>query len=476
MRILYVTDDYLYIYENGRVVRKELSYKKGIVTASLGYKNVLSISFKLAKDIEEEMLDIEVERYLFNEASLDYTKEYKIIYVYQDLGEFYHIDAFVVEVNVLKKEFDKYIKIFKYIDFISFKPFAFEAFYEIKNITPKNDVFIYLDKEESFMSCFREGKFVFVKSLNKLSVLAKEIGVDIDELINILSEKGLNKEKYEDENTYFKIENFFSQFFMKVNNLINYSINYYSFSKIERIYFYSSFKIPYLIENYKGFWEFSGIEFNRYEIATDYDYFDYTALIYNSKHYKNEKENFSIFIRPLPFYRRKSGVFFITLGVVSLIILADAFIKYQMLLNQEKKIAFLEKKLKLKQKEIKLIRIKVKKYKERIAKLKEINSNIQGQIDDVYQKVLLLKNIQQQSPFSNIMADLVFLLNKYHLKISSFYKKDRHVEIIVATTFDNSYQIARFLKALSKLGYKNIDSSEILNDKEVYLSKVSYDE
>jgi Tfp pilus assembly protein PilN len=475
VRILYVTNEYLYINENGRVVRKDIAYEKGIVTSSLGYKNVLSISFKLPKNIEKEMLDIEVERYLFSEGSLDYTKEYKIIYVYQEFDDFYHIDAFVIEINVLKREFEHILKIFKYIDFISFKPFVFKAFYEIVNEPFKNDVFIYLNKDEAFMSCFSEGKFVFVKSLNKLSLLASELNLDIDELIKLLSKNGLNKESY-DEETFSKIERFFSEFFMKVNNLINYSVNYYGFNKIDRIFFYSSFDIPNLIENYKEFWSLSAIEFRKYEIPTDYDYFDYTAVIYNSRNYQNEKENFSIFLRPLPFYKRKSGIFVIVLVLLAGFLIIDALIKYQIITKQEKKINYLQKRLEIKKRELKALDIAIKKYKKEIAKLKELNSNIQSQIDDIYQKILLLQKIQQKKPFSNVMADLVDLLKKYDLKIYSFNKNSSHIEIVVATTFDNSYKIAKFLKALNERGYKNVDSSEIMNNGKIYISKVSYDE
>jgi len=246
LKVIYLSKDSIYINENDRVVKKELGYEKGIITSSLGYNHILNITFKLSKDIDKEMLEVEAEKYVFTEGSLDYSKEYKINYIFKEYDDHYNVEAFIVETDVLKKQFEKYLKIYKYIDFISAKPFVFKSYYDISNIKPQNDAFIYLDENEAFLSCFENGEFVFVKSISKLSSLAKQLDVSVDEVKNILMTKGLNQDNYDDIETFNVIDSFFTQFFMKVSNLINYSVSYYGLTKVDRIFFYSPFEIENL--------------------------------------------------------------------------------------------------------------------------------------------------------------------------------------------------------------------------------------
>ncbi|AZV47067.1 hypothetical protein C3L23_07210 [Nautilia sp. PV-1] len=477
MKVIYLSENYIYINENDRIIRKELSYEKGIITSSIGYKNVLNITFKLPKNIDKDMLEIEAEKYVFTEGSLDYNKEYKISYVFREFEEFYNVEAFVVDTEVLKKEFEKYLKVFKYIDFISLKPRIFKSYYDITGAAPKNDAFIYLDEEEAFLSCFENGEFVFVKSISKLSSLAKQLDKSLKEVIEILKTKGFNEENYEDKETYSAIENFFSQFFMKVNNLINYSVSYYSLSKIERIFLYSPFEIKGLIENYENFWNLSGIEFKKYSLDnTDYDSFDYTAAVYNSRHYLNEEENFSIFPKPVPFYKTKTGTLSLLAVVCFGFVAADAFIKYQTLKQQENKILVLKRKVQRIQREEKLLKTAIAKFQNEAVKLHEQNIDLQKQISDISGKVLYLDNIQKQEPVTNQLADLVKELKKYSLKLISFDKEGTHTQLILTSTFDNSSDIARLMKDLNSMGYKNVTSSEIKNNLGIYIAKVSYDE
>ena len=112
MKVIYLTDEYVYINENDRVVRKEFSYEKGIITASIGYSHILNMTFKLQKPIEKEMIEIEAEKYIFTEGSLDYSKEYKINYFFKEYEDYYNVEAFIIEIDKIKSEFEKYLKTF----------------------------------------------------------------------------------------------------------------------------------------------------------------------------------------------------------------------------------------------------------------------------------------------------------------------------------------------------------------------------
>jgi len=476
VKVVYLAKDKIYVNENGRVVKKELGYEKGVITAALKYKHILNITFKLPKNIDKDMLEAEAEKYVFTESSLDYTKEYKINFFFKEYDDFYNVEAFVVEVDVLKKEYEKYLKTYKFIDFITAKPFVFEAYYDITKLPKKRDVFIFLNEEDAFLSCFVNGEFVFVKSLNKLSSLAKQLNLDIKETIELLSKKGLIEENYEERVQLEIVESFFSQFFMKVNNLLSYANSYYRIDNIERMFFYSPFKIEGFFERYAEFWNLSGVEFKEYKVNTDYDSFDYTAVIYNSKHYKNESENFSIFPRPIPFYKTQTGIL---TGLILAVMLAggvDAFFRYQTLKEQESYIAKLNSQLSRQKKQIKNLKNLIKKYDKEIALLADKNQKLKSQIDNIAQKIDYLHSIQMKRLTANELADLVFELKKYHLKLLSFSKENSHISLSIISDFDNSADVANFMRGMYKRGYKNVTLSKIQNYNGIYVSEVSYDE
>jgi len=476
LKVIYLAKDKLYINENDRIVRKEISYEKGIITSSIGYNDILNITFKLPKDLDKEMLEVEAEKYIFTEGSLDYTKEYKINYIFKEFPDYINVEAFVVETETLKREFEKYLKIFKYIDFISAKPFIFKSYYNITNIKPQNDVFVYFDENEAFLSCFENGEFLFVKSISKLSTLSTQLNLSIEETKKILTEKGLDESKYDDPAVYGIVDTFFSQLFMKVSNLINYSVSYYRLTKINNIFFYSPFEINKLFESYTDFWNLSGIEFKKYILETDYDPFDYTAVIYNTKHFENENENFSIFPKPLPFYKTKSGILLLLIIFSFSFIGIDAYLKYQTIAKKEKYILSLKKKISRIKREENLLLSAIKKYKKKISQLKSENSALQKQISDISEKVLYLKNIQQSRLTSNELADLANGLKKYNLKLLSFEKNKNHIELLVLSEFGNSANVAKLMKDMYTLGYKNVISAEIENKNGIYIAKVGYDE
>ena len=475
-KVIYLAKDDIYINENDKVFKKEFSFEKGLVTTTIGYNSILNINFKLPKNIDKEFLELEAEKYLFKDGSLSYEKEYKIVYKFKEFEDFYNVEAFIVEVDVLKEECDEYIKTFKYIDFISAKPFVFKSFYEINEIDFKKDAFIYFSEEESFLSCFEDGEFIFVKGLNKFDSLVKKLGLTNKEAIELLNRNGLNEEAYLNKDHYKIIESFFSEFFMRVNNLLNYSYDYYKLNKIDRIYFYSSFNIKGLFQKYEQFWELSEIEFRRYETYSEYDAFDYTALIYNSNNYQNEKENFTIFTRPLPFYKTKIAQLAVFLFIGLLIIGVDAYLKYQKISYQQQEIFKLNKQISDNKKEIERFLKKIKVLKNKVKKLKIENSDLEKQIAEIENKINFLKNIQFSKLTTNEIADIVNGLSKYNLKLIFLNKVGNHIELEIVSKFKNSSKIASFMKYLSSLGYNNVQSREIKNENNLYISKVSYND
>ncbi|GAX87077.1 conserved hypothetical protein [Lebetimonas natsushimae] len=472
--IYFLTKEYMYEYVDGRIVKKDLKKEKGIYTSIIYFKDIFNHTFKLPADLDEEELIIKAEETVFNEATLDLTKEYKINYKFQKYDDYYLVDAFIVEVDKLKNEFSEILKTFKYIDFISAAPFVFEEYYNITNLPPKNDVFVYFTPKDAFIVGFKNKEFVFVKSLDKFSLLSIQTQLSEKELIKILEEKGLNKSLYENEELYNQINNFFSQFFMKVNNLLNYSKNFYHFDEINRIFFYSDININNLTETYENFWKLSGIEFKKFEIDSEYDPFEYCATVYNAKNYLNDEVNFSVFLRPPKFYKTESGKFIIFSVFILFLILGDAVYKYYIINNQDEKISKLQYFYNKKIKEIKLTKLYIKKYASKIKNEKETVLNIEKQIDDIADKINYLYYIKTKEPVYNRFADIINFINKRRLKIIKFEKDENSYNILLKSYNDNSQLIAEFMKYLITLGYKDVSSKKIINNNNNYITQIRF--
>jgi hypothetical protein len=472
--IYFLTKDYMYEYIDGRVVKKDLKKEKGIYTSIIYFKDIFNHTFKLAGEFDEEELIIKAEETLFNEATLDFTKEYKINYKFQKYDGYYLVDAFIVEVDKLKEEFSDILDEFKYIDFISAAPFVFEEYYNISNVTPQTDIFIYFTPKDAFVVGFKDKEFLFVKSLDKFSILSKQVQLSDEELIKILESKGLNKELYEDEIIYNTIESFFSQLFMKVNNLVNYSKNFYHLEEINRIYFYSNIKINHLIESYENFWHLSGIEFKKFEIESEYDPFEYCATIYNAKNYLNDDLNFSVFTRPPKFYKTEVGKLTIFSFFVLLLILSDALYKYFVIQKQEENISYLKHKLKKREKQFNLVNLYIKKYQKKINNQREVIANINQQINDLSVKIDYLYNIKLNKPLYSEIANILNFLNRNELNLIKFEKDNNDYFLFIQSKDEHSKLLAKFINYLIDLGYKGVSSKKIINQNGKYVTKVRF--
>jgi hypothetical protein len=470
--------DYMYEYKDGEVVKKDLKKEKGIYTSILPFKDIFTYTFKLPASLSEDELLIKADETVFNEASLNIEKEYKINYYFTKIKDYYIVDAFIVEVDKLKERFEDLLEVFNYIDFISPSPFVFGEYYDISRAIPQNDIFIYFTEEDAFLVGFREKEFLFARSLDKFSNLLTQTGLKKEELIEVLENYGLDKTSYTHIELYEKINEFFNQFFRKVNNLINYSKNFYNLETINKIYFYSNFEIKNLFENYQSFWDLSGIEFKKFEILEiegKFDPFEYCAVIFNANNCLNENLNFSVFLRPPKFYKTESGRLILFVLLLLLFILGDAGYKYMLLSSQQKEIEKLQNLVSKQEKTYKNLKKALKDYQKKLKNEKKLVADIKKEINQLALKIDVLYKIKKQKSFYNELADIIQFLVQNRLKFSQIDKNNNKYFVIIKSETDNSKLIAKFFRYLIQLGYKDVSSKQIILDKNLYITKVKFE-
>ena len=475
MKIINALKNYIYIYEDGKVVKKELMKEKGIVTSFLTPKSFLSLTKKFDKNVSKEEMIINMEKYIFSYPNIDINKEYKIVYLFVERMNKTIMEALVIDNEHLKNEFKEIIDVYKYIDFISPSFLGWKEYYNLVKTDKKNDVFVYFDENESFLTAFNEGNYLFHKSLDKFSDLLKITDKKADELFAILNEKGLDRSKYEDEEFFLKIDKFFSEFFLKIFNQLNYSINEYEISKYERIFFYSSFKINYLFEQYTNYWKLNGIEFKPLSLKTEYNQFEYIVSVFNAKNYLNEDINFSIFKKPPLFIQTNIGKFISFIIIILLLFLIFLGDNYYNLHQLKKEISFLKVKYEtIKQRNNKNLSV-LKTLQNKVTLLNERYDKINNKIDNITQKIDILYNKNKKPLIYNIFAKLTFYLQKYDLKIQKIQKNNNKYFLKIISKFDNTHEIAKFMQDLINEHFKNVTSKTIKVNKNKYISYVEFE-
>ena len=476
MKVINALKNYIYVYEDGKVVKKELIKEKGIITSFLTPKSFFSLSKKFDKTVSREEMIIDMEKYIFSYPSIDINKEYKIIYLFVERTNKTIMEALIIDNDNLKNEFKEIIDIYKYIDFISPSFLVWEEYYNLAKTDKKNDVFVYFDENEAFLTVFSNGNYLFHKSLNKFSDLLKITDKKADELLVILNEKGLDKTKYEDEEFFLKIDKFFSEFFLKIFNQLNYSINEYEISKYERIFFYSSFKVNNLFEQYTNYWKLNGIEFKPLTLQTEYNQFEYIITIFNAKNYSNEDINFSIFKKSPSFIKTPLGKFISFIFLIFVLFIIFLGQNYYSSYQLKKEVSFLKVKYKtLKQRNDKNLFV-LKILQNKLTILNKKYNKINNQIDSITQKVNILFDKNKKPLIYNVFAKLSFYLQKYDLKVKKIKKIDNKYFLKIISKFDNTHEIARFMQDLINEKFKNVTSKTIKVNKKKYISYVEFED
>ena len=474
MKVINATTQYQYVYENGKVIKKELSKEKGIITSFLHPKHLFSITKKFDMHLSEEEMFLEMEKYIYSYPGIDINKEYKSVFLKIEQENNVIIEAVLIDTKELEKNLKDILKIYKYIDFVSPSFLGWKEYYNLTKTEPKNDIFIYFSQNEAFLTCYSGGRYLFHKSLSKLNTLSKLLEKSEEEVIEILNQKGFDISSYEDESEFYIIDKFFNEFFLKVFNIINFSSNEYQIPKFERIVFYSPFEIKDIFKQYENYWSLNGIEFKKSALKTEYDHLEYLITFFNAKHYSDDNINLSVFVKPPVFITTKAGKFFIFLIFAFILTAGYGLYKSYSLLKQQNELRILQKKFSLIKKRYETTLKAVKIYKKENALLLDKIKNVKKQINEVSLKTDILYQKSKQPLFYNILAKISKSMKKHSLKAEKISKKDNFITVIIVSNYDNTQEVTSFMNDLIGYGFKNVNSSFISNEKNSYISKVSF--
>lgn len=304
-------------------LEKELdpSYSKNqFVISYLGSKSFISSLISISKNIPEDDIADIIENKVYEELALDMAIAYKINYIeaYNHVDEanrFFHV--FVVDPLNLDEDFTRSIETIKYIDQIIPVALLLRTLYT-KEILESSGIqcFIYFQDNDTFLTVYSEGEFVYTKSL-KFSL--KELHVRFCELLGeqisfemfsqILSNDGFATSNKEYQQHLIKL---FAETFLHINDIVTYVKRAFEIEKIDHIYIGSEIGLIAGLDEYSQTYlgiHSSEFDFN-YGYTTEGPLNQLHALMHlyttmpSSQRYEC---NFSVYHRPPPFPKRESG-------------------------------------------------------------------------------------------------------------------------------------------------------------------------
>jgi len=462
--------------------------KKSFIGSRVSYNDVILHTFKVPTSTSDDELKINVEIKMYDDAGLDVQKKYKISYSKKELDfeENVLVEAFAIEVDTVTKSLESVLSRTKHIDFLALPFLSFSTLYKNKIIEAKNDIFVYIDENEAFLSIYKDGKYLSSKSLINLEEMVKKLETDgVDITINQLKEhlikKGLDASIYErGETTLFNgIEAIFAAMLNKINDIVIYNRSVFGFEKVDRIFLSMHNGRIKGIRKFIVDFGFSDVEvrdFNMFRNKEDGNFFEKIIASYiNDKlESKDFSHNLTVFTKEPPFYKKESGaILLIVSSIILLSLLYIGFIEYE---NIE-----LEKQKNMLQERYDIVKKNQKRYKQQInAVNKELKNtetkkeSMDLKVQNIEKNIMRLKDIRDSKiVYSEFVFDVNNLLKKYNLsttKIEITGKNSMNIEIVAQ--YKKRDSITMFMEDLIDGGFIGIKTDEIKLDKDIYMSKI----
>ncbi len=466
-----------YQFQNNIIskIEKPNFNKRNFVVSTLNTKDFISTTIELSKNIPDEDLQDAIELKTYEDLGLDQTLAYVIRFeeILDRTSENKRLfNVFVAEPSLIEEIFKSTKEQVKFIDAIYPKPYLIQNLYE-KNILNSFGVhgFLYFQKEDAFTALFKDGKYLYSKSVKY------SFETIYEHFCELYGERV-------DEETFFKIvkdgvssadinyqnhlKELFSEIFLHINDIFLYTKRAFDIDSIDQFYVGSFFgkikEIDEYISTYLGInalnFDFDyGIEKRENEFI---DQFHYLNCLEAQKSIAGTSTapNFTLFFRPPPFVMRRSGKFIITLTTATLMVLSipiynyiyDSFIKIniKLLQNETDRLSNLNNSIRNE-----LDRLKKNR--------KEIESRIELEESLLEKKRKILQAVFDKKVNYLMKAKFIVQLgndmSKFNVYVTKIVNRDN--QFILSLYAENEKNITNFIKYLtnhySQLIYTDID-------------------
>lgn len=483
--ILFIIDDEKQLLFNGNEFTNISSKNKKdyFSAAILPSKLTYTHGFKTSKNTSLEKLEIQAEMKMFDEAGLnpdiDFKITSKIIPLENDDDNY--VEIFASETLKIDNKFKNIVKKNNFIDAIFPPSLSYRSLYSFKLLDKKNDLFIHFGDDDSYAVIFKNGQYISTRSIPSINDLAKNANVELNQMREILSKKGLDNTQYSDDE--FLLMGNMEEQLSKIVEKISYSVGHkrgiFKLDSIDRIYLdFETSDIPGFLDlfNHYGYEDTIKEKLNLFnDVEIGMKHYALNALYVLG----TVQEKYSII--NLTLYERKPAFIKTNVGHISMITLLALIISsiYPIYASLElEKLHKSQNKLKTNINKIKKVtkklQVSVKKEKEVRNKLKVEKSKYMKEITSYDHLLTALQSFRQETLFrQKMMKEVNITMRKYKLSSKHLeFKNPGSIKVQIITDYNKRDNIAKFIKELIRKGYSHVDTKKVEKIENYYESFV----
>jgi len=313
-----------YINAYSNILHKQTNpkFSKHQFTISyLNTKEFINAQIQISKSIPDEDLSDAINSQAYDELSLDHAVEYKIGYIeiftkLHKKNRYFHL--FILKPLQITQTFVNTLKKIKYLDVTIPAPLLLKSIYSKGIINShKLHCFIYLQKDDAFVSIYGNKEFIYAKSfkysfidMHKRFCELSTIDIDYNSFIKFYTEISLKEIDSEYKSSFIQL---YKELFASINDILTYARRTFEIENFEHLYIGSELetitKLDEMLEVELSI-KSSKFDFN-YSYNTSNTYIDQLHLlmqIYPTLHKDERYEcDFSLNHRPPAFIKRESG-------------------------------------------------------------------------------------------------------------------------------------------------------------------------
>ncbi|MDX1808112.1 MAG: hypothetical protein R3331_01100 [Sulfurospirillaceae bacterium] len=479
---------YEYSKNEIKINKIEKSKRDSFFTSYIPSKDIINATIEMSRNISDEDLKDAIEVKVYDELGLDSAVNYSITYLETETNDTKNrtYNVFVMDSLLVDERLGAIKKYTKYIDYATGAPFLLQSLYK-KNFLEPDGVycFIYFQKEDAFLAIYRDGEYLYSKSLHYSLTQINEkfcelVGERVDEkdFNDLLTNDGLKGSNLDYQKHLMKL---FGEIFLYINDVLVYAKRSYALEAINKIYIGSEIGDLLGIEEYAQ--SYLGLESHQFNfniaINSKEWYIDqiHILMILSAQSYFEEKDdalNFSPFKRPPPLFKRPLGKVIAT--IAASIIISMAYPVYQLGFDY-----ILNMQLNQKSQEFRVLNKKTNNIKNQLAAIKSEKDKVNTLLDKESNKLNFRKKLLREIYAKKIsypmkaiiLTELFNITNKTDSKIQDVEFKKNIFTFDIQNVSDK--KITEFIKKLTDLKKYKINTDKIVKDekKNIYLSKVS---
>lgn len=468
-KILYLEHDRIRTYQDGVFGDPSVHEQKELYSGALIPLSLLNIhTLKLSDHLSEEELKLQVEIRMYEEGNLNSNEEYSIDFIRHELVSEASVlvEIFALSHTKAAEYFSETLSKTEVIDLIV--P-GFMVYGSLYDTLPKgNDLFIYWGEEESYGAVYQEGSYIAHRSIETLTSIAVETGVDLAKLKLMLQTKGLIEDNYPSEelNKFILIQERIAKNVERIVHTINHKRGLFGLSGIDHIYLDFEGKG---IEGLESIFSAYGISDVRISALTREGVAPvqiHEALCASYLQHAPLAFNLSPYVRKSPWYRREAGKFLALAGMALFVVLSASLSIAWMVSSEETQTQELTATLNTVRHETASLAETLKKNNallhERQAKSQAIQEEI-SLYHGAEETASLISDMHGQR--QRFLLDTTAELGRYSLGAMLMEQNgSKKMNLLVVADYRKRDDIAKLMSGLFERGYQDVQTHEIKLD------------